>query len=267
MNARYSSPSNTYKWFILIPVALLVLVFLSRFFVTISAGHVGVVTQFGRVTGRTLDPGLHWLAPWQACERFDCRVQKVDGTTECFSKDLQLIDIDVSILTTLPPSKAKDVYQKIGRQYIGQVIPRVWEVLKQQIAVYNAEQVVEMREHIRLNVLTACKERLADIVEVNDVVIVNLTFSDVYEKAIEQKQVAQQEALRAKYELERAKTEAEKAIETARGEAEAIRVRGEALKDNPGVAQLEAIKKWNGVAPQTVVIGAGQDVPVVFPVK
>jgi regulator of protease activity HflC (stomatin/prohibitin superfamily) len=80
-------------------------------------------------------------------------------------------------------------------------------------------------------------------------------------------QFAQQEALRAKYELERAKTEAEKAIETARGEAEAIRVRGDALKDNPGVAQLEAIKKWNGVSPQTVVIGDGQNVPVVFPVK
>lgn len=265
--ARTHFNDSKTKWFVIVPVAILVLVFLSRFFVTISAGFVGVVTQFGRVTGRTLDPGLHWLAPWQACERFDCRVQKVDGRTECFSKDLQLIDIDVSILTTLPPAKATHVYQSIGRNYINQVIPRVWEILKQQIAVYNAEQVVEMREHIRLNVLKACKERLADIVEVNDVVIVNLTFSEVYEKAIEQKQVAQQEALRAKYELERAKTEAEKAIETARGEAEAIRVRGEALKDNPGVAQLEAIKKWNGVSPQTVVIGDGQNVPVVFPVK
>lgn len=251
----------------MIPIVLLVLLFLGRFFVTINAGHVGVVTQFGRVTGRVLTPGLHWLAPWQECERFDCRVQKFDGVTECFSKDLQLIDVQLSILATLRPERASEVYQTIGKQYMAQVVPRVWEILKQQIAAYNAESVIEQREPMRINVLNACRERLVDVVDVNDVVLVNITFSDVYEKAIEQKQVAQQEALRAKYELERAKTEAEKAIETARGEAEAIRVKGEALKDNPGVAQLEAIKKWNGVSPQTVMIGAGADVPVVFPIK
>lgn len=148
-----------------------------------------------------------------------------------------------------------------------QVIPRVFEIIKQQIAAYNAEEVIEKREPIRLSILRACKDQLNEVVEINDVVLVNIAFSDVYEKAIEQKQVAQQEALRARYELDRAKTEAQRAIETARGEAEAIRVRGEALKDNPGVAQLEAIKKWNGVSPQTVVIGAGTDVPIVFPVK
>lgn len=266
--ARYATPAaNQAKWFVIVPVAFLLLVFLARFFVTIDAGYVGVVTQFGRVIGRVLDPGLHWLAPWQDCEKFDCRVQKFDSQTECFSKDLQLIGVELSVLTVLDPGKAKDIYQMIGRHYLGQVTPRVLEIVKQQIAAYNAEEVIEKREPIRRSILDACKTRLADVVVVEDVVLVNITFSDVYEKAIEQKQVAQQEALRAKYELDRAKTEAEKAIETARGEAEAIKVRGEALKDNPGVAQLEAIKKWNGVSPQTVVIGAGSDVPVVFPVK
>lgn len=236
-------------------------------FVSIDAGHVGVVTQFGRVTGRVLEPGLHWITPWQNCQRFDCRVQKFDGETECFSKDLQLVGVKISLLTTLNPSHARDIYQTIGRNYMAQVVPRVWEILKQQIAAYNAEQVIEKREPIRLSILQACKERLSEVVDVNDVVLVNITFSDVYEKAIEQKQVAQQEALRAKYELERAKTEAQKAIEVAKGEAEAIRVRGEALRDNPGVAQLEAIKKWNGVSPQTVVVGGPSDVPIVFPVK
>lgn len=236
-------------------------------FVSIDAGFVGVVTQFGRVTGRVLEPGLHWITPWQDCHRFDCRVQKFDGDTECFSKDLQLVDVKISLLTTLNPVHAKNIYQTIGRNYMTQVIPRVLEILKQQIAAYNAEQVIEKREPIRLSILQACKERLSGVVDVTDVVLVNIAFSDVYEKAIEQKQVAQQEALRAKYELDRAKTEAQKAIEVAKGEAEAIRVRGEALKDNPGVAQLEAIKKWNGVSPQTVVVGASADVPIVFPVK
>ncbi|MBP5544214.1 MAG: prohibitin family protein [Kiritimatiellae bacterium] len=249
-------------------VAAIVIAFvMAGSFVSIDAGHVGVVTQFGRVTGRILEPGLHWITPWEECQRFDCRVQKFEGDTECFSKDLQLVGVKLSLLTTLQPSKAREIYETIGGTYMPQVIPRVWEILKQQIAAYNAEEVIEKREAIRLSILKACKERLAEVVEVNDVVLVNITFSDVYEKAIEQKQVAQQEALRARYELDRAKTEAQKAIEVAKGEAEAIRVRGEALKDNPGIAQLEAIKKWNGVSPQTVVLGSGVDVPVVFPVQ
>lgn len=255
------------KWALIIPLALIAFVIAVGAFVTINAGHVGVVTQFGRVTGRVLEPGLHWIAPWQDCQHFDCRVQKYDDDTECFSKDLQLITVKLSVLSTLSPDNAKTVFQTIGRSYMNQVIPRVLEILKQQIAAYNAEEVIEKREAIRGSILKACRERLSSVVGIDDIVLVNISFSDVYEKAIEQKQVAQQEALRAKYELERAKTEAEKAIETARGEAEAIRVRGEALKDNPGVAQLEAIKKWNGVAPQTVVLGAGAEVPVVFPVK
>lgn len=269
--ARYGNidevRKNNARWFFIIPPVAIAVIAMAGTFISIDAGHVGVVTQFGRVTGRVLDPGLHWVAPWQECHRFDCRVQKFEGDTECFSKDLQLVGVKLSLLTTLRPSKAKDIFQTIGRDYMAQVVPRVWEILKQQVAAYNAEEVVEKREAIRLSILKACRERLSEVVDVDDVVLVNVTFSDVYEKAIEQKQVAQQEALRAKYELDRAKTEAQKAIEVAKGEAEAIRVRGEALKDNPGVAQLEAIKKWNGVSPQTVVIGAGADVPVVFPVK
>lgn len=266
-NSSFSSASRSVKWVLVIPLLVVAAFIAAGSFVSVNAGFVGVVTQFGRVTERTLEPGLHWIAPWQACQHFDCRVQKFDGDTECFSKDLQLIGVKLSILATLPPSRAKDIYQSIGHRYMDQVIPRVFEIIKQQIAAYNAEEVIEKREPIRLSILRACKDRLNEVVEINDVVLVNIAFSDVYEKAIEQKQVAQQEALRARYELDRAKTEAQRAIETARGEAEAIRVRGEALKDNPGVAQLEAIKKWNGVSPQTVVIGAGTDVPIVFPVK
>lgn len=262
-----ATPVGGVKWVAILPVAVIVLIIAARSFLSIDAGHVGVVTQFGRVTGSVLDPGLHWIAPWQDCHRFDCRVQKFDGDTECFSKDLQLVGVRISLLSTLRPDKAMEVFQSIGRNYMAQVVPRVLEILKQQIAAYNAEEVIGKREIIRQSILKACKDRLSDVVNVDDVVLVNISFSDVYEKAIEQKQVAQQEALRAKYELERAITEAKKAVEVAKGEAEAIRVRGEALKDNPGVAQLEAIKKWNGVSPQTVVIGSGADVPVVFPVK
>ncbi len=265
----FEMPSNSnYHWLLAVPVIIVVLLFLARFFVTVDAGFIGVVTQFGRVTGRILNPGLHWLAPWQDCERFDCRVQKMTTKTSCYSKDLQLININITLLARLRSKDAAKVYQEIGRKYMDQVVPRSHEILKQQTARYDAEEVVERRDEIRRNILKDCSDRMGEIVSIEDVVLSDINFSDVYEKAIEQKQVAQQEALRAKYELERAKTEAEKAVALAKGEAEAIRVRADALKNNLGIAQLEAIKKWNGVSPTTVVIGSdAANVPVVFPVK
>jgi len=161
------------------------------------------------------------------------------------------------------------VYSTIGLQYLDQVKPRVFEIMKQHVAKYEAETLIENREKVRDEVLKTCRERLRDIVDVQDVVISNFDFSDAYEQAIEKKQVALQESLQAENELKKAKIEAEQAIETARGEAEAIKVRGEALLENPGVAQLEAIKKWDGKSPQTVVL-QGSDaagLPVVFPIK
>ena len=133
-----ATPVGGVKWVAILPVAVIVLIIAARSFLSIDAGHVGVVTQFGRVTGSVLDPGLHWIAPWQDCHRFDCRVQKFDGDTECFSKDLQLVGVRISLLSTLRPDKAMEVFQSIGRNYMAQVVPRVLEILKQHPLVMQA---------------------------------------------------------------------------------------------------------------------------------
>ena len=236
---------------------------------SVDVGHIGVVTSFGKIVGETLDPGLHFVYPWRKVASLDCRTQKTSEKTDCYSLDLQLITADVTILTVLTKEKTVSVYSTIGVNYIDQVRPQVFEVLKQTIAKYDAEKIVESRGQIREEVIKASKERLEYIVDVQDIVIANFDFSNEYERAIEQKQVALQDSLRAKHELEKAKVEAEKEIEIAKGEAEAIKVRGEAMQANPGVAQLEAIKKWDGKSPQTVVLQGkdAADVPVIFPIK
>ena len=236
---------------------------------SVEVGHIGIVTSFGKIVGETLDPGLHFVYPWRKVVSLDCRTQKTSENTDCYSLDLQLIQADITILTVLTKEKAVSVYSTIGVNYIDQVRPQVFEVLKQTIAKYDAEKIIESRGQIREEVIKASKERLEYILDVQDVVISNFDFSDEYERAIEQKQVALQDSLRAKHELDKAKVEAEKEIEIAKGEAEAIKVRGEAMQANPGVAQLEAIKKWDGKSPQTVVLQGkdATDVPVIFPIK
>ncbi|MDR1958682.1 MAG: prohibitin family protein [Planctomycetaceae bacterium] len=236
---------------------------------TVDVGHIGIVTSFGKIVGDTLDPGLHLIWPWRKVVSIDCRILRTEEKTQCYSQDLQLVEADITILTVLTPQNAVAVYENIGMQYLEQVKPRVFEILKQHLAKYEAEKLVENREKLRDEVFKACQERLHEIVDIRDIVISNFDFSDEYEQAIERKQVALQDSLRAENELKKAKIEAEQAIETAKGEAEAIRVRGQALQESPNVAQLEVIKKWDGKAPQTVVLQGSEtnNIPVLLPIR
>lgn len=231
----------------------------------VPVGHVGIVMSFGKITGTSLEPGLHFTLPWHFVKRIDNRVKHSERTTPCFSKDLQLLEVDIDIMTVLPKDRAAHVYANVGMEYLEQVMPRVFEILKQEVSKYTAELVIENRDKIHRDVLEAARLRMADLVLFEDIVLTNIDFSDAYEKAIEQKQVSQQRSLQAKYELEKAKIEAEKEIATAQGEAESIRIKGDALKNSPGMALLEAIRKWDGKTPQTLLLG--DDVPSVLPLK
>ncbi len=250
----------------------LILIVLAVVFVrsveSVDTGNVGVLTTFGEVDDRVLTPGLNMKSPWQSCHELDCRVQSYGVDTEAFSKDLQLVEVSAAVQYRLAENRAAGVFARIGSGYVGQVSPRVVEVIKQELSLYDSEEIIAKRETIRKHIVDILTSRVGDIVEIRDVVLTNIGFSDVYEKAIESKQVAMQDSLKARYELEKATVESKKLIVIAEGEAKAIQIRGEAIRAAPGVVQLEAIKKWNGVAPTTVMLGADcKDIPVVFPVK
>ncbi len=235
--------------------------------ITIDTGTVGVVTRFGKVTGRTLEPGFNWISPIDTVSVYDCRIQRQEYQTECFSKDLQTVDVSLTVLHSIDKTNAINIHSTIGPAYFMQALPKISEVLKQSIAKYQAEEIIDMRDSIRREVLSSAIERTSAIVHLEDIILTNIDFTDAYEKAIEQKQVAQQESLKAKYELEKAKVEAEKAIEIARGEAEAIKIKGESLENNPMVVSLSAIEKWDGKAPNALYIGNNAALPVVVPAQ
>jgi prohibitin 2 len=246
---------------------LLAFMFCTR---TVDTGQVGVVTMFGKVTGEVLEEGLHIINPVKTVTSLNLRVVNTTERTECFSKDLQVVTITYTLLTRLPKENAINVFQNIGLDYVGRVImPRIQEVVKQQTAAYNAENLISNRNEIRLAIVKGVRDRLSGVVDIEDFAISNVNFSKEYEKAIEEKQVAAQQALRAENELQRAKIDAMKRIAEAEGEAKAIQVRGEALSRNPAVVQLEAIQKWNGVSPQSVMLSGefANKLPVVFPIK
>jgi prohibitin 2 len=143
------------------------------------------------------------------------------------------------------------------------ILPRVQEATKEVTAVKTAADIVKTREHIKTAALQGSRQKVGDLLVIEDLVIEDVALSKELEQAIEAKMVQQQEAEKAVFRMQQAKTDAETQIIKAKAEAEAIRIQGEALEKTPKLVELKMVEKWNGVAPQ--VVGAGSN--ILLPLK
>jgi prohibitin 2 len=234
-------------------VLLAIMVVFIFFTATVETGNVGVITNFGKVTGEVLDSGWHIVGPIDHVTEVSIRTITTQTDASCFSKDLQNVTITLAVQTRITKERASDIYKNFGTEYMSQATPKILDALKAETAKYDAAEIIGSRDQIRSETLKAAQDRLTGFVDILDFSIVNVSFSDDYEKAIEAKQVAQQRAEQAKYELQQAEVEADKKVAEAKGEAEAIQIRGDALAKNPAVIDLELINKWDGKAPDTLV--------------
>ena len=240
--------------------ALAALVLLLSFlnpFVIVGPGQRGVVLNFGAVQKDVLDEGIHFRVPfYQRIVRVDVKVQKEQTEAEASSKDLQDINSTIAVNFNVIPDKAGWLYQHIGESYRERVIdPVTQEAVKAVTAKYTAVELITTREKIRSEIKELLKERLmAYNLAVVDVSIVNFKFSQQFTQAIEQKQTAEQLALKAQRDLDRIKIEAQQKIASAQAEAESLRLQKQNVTDElvrlrAIEAQMEAIRKWNGVLP------------------
>lgn len=242
---------------------LLFLAILFKPFEIVNAGERGVVMQFGKVQNRVLDEGLHLIMPVVTrVEKMSVRVQKNDVKAEAASKDLQDVKTEVAVNWHVNPKRVNEVFQRIGDegQIIARIInPAVSEVVKAATAKKTAEEIITKRTELKQEIDNDLKNRLASYgVMVDDVSLVDVTFSAEFAKAIEAKQIAEQEAKRAEFIALKAEKEAQGEINRAKGQAEAQRLRRQTL--NPELLQQQAIEKWNGQFP--MVMG-GQTVPFI----
>jgi regulator of protease activity HflC (stomatin/prohibitin superfamily) len=242
---------------ILIGIAgvVIFMLILSTYF-GVDAGDRGVVLRFGEVN-RVVDPGPHFKIPLAEEVVFmTVRVQKTTTKTEAASRDLQVVQTTMVLNYNLEPSKAGSMYSNIGLNYNERVIdPAVKESFKAAAARYTAEELISKRETLKTEVRNYLRDRLQIFgVVVVELSITDFEFSQEFNKAIESKQTAEQNALRAKRDLERIKVEAEQKIASARAEAEALRLQRQVI--SPELvqlrqieAQIKAIEKWDGKLP------------------
>jgi prohibitin 2 len=225
----------------------------------VPPGHRGVSITLGKVNPIAKGEGLTFKKPFiESILKIPVQQITQASRAQTFSADLQSVEIDYVVLYRFPETKVVELFQQYaGNPYTTLVEPRVQESLKQVTALYKAEELVRNREKIKIAVLSKVQQELEGLIDVRDMPITNIDFSDELEKAIELKQVTQQQALAKEYELQKAEKEAEITVINAKAEAESVKIKGEALATAPRVIELEIVKKWDGKSPQSVVVGQG----------
>lgn len=246
------------KWKkIIIPIVVVIVAAIigSQSFTIVQPGHTGVVVTLGKVQDGVLQEGIHVKAPFvQTVEKIDNRIRKLEVSTEAFSKDLQSVQTVLAINYRVDTAKSFSIYKNIGADYENVlVVPAVNEVLKAITATYTAEESVTNRQLISDGLIKGLNDKLNDIgLYITDVNIIDFDFSDAFITAIEEKQVAQQQLLKAE-------TEKKTAITNAEAEAEAVKIKANAeAKANETISKSltdkiienKKIEKWNGKLPQ-----------------
>ncbi|MBD2208144.1 prohibitin family protein [Calothrix sp. FACHB-1219] len=221
-------------------------------FVIVNAGERGVLMQFGKVQETVLGEGIHIIIPVvNTVKKISVRVQKQEISAEASSKDLQDVFTDVALNWHVIPEETNIMFQEIGdeRDLVDKIInPAVEEVLKAVVARYTAEEVVTKRGEVKSEVDHTLTARLHEYhIEVDDISLVHVNFSEKFSEAVEAKQIAEQDAKRADFIALKAAKQAEAQVNLAKGEAEINRLLRDSLTNE--ILERQAIEKWDGRLP------------------
>lgn len=244
-------------------IGLAVLVFVSASVVIVSAGERAVIfDNFRGVLPGVRNEGMTFVLPFvQKAVRYDVKTQTYNvGTSdadagavgitepaiEARTADGQTVQMELSVRFRPNEEELWKLHREVGPNYAYKIIvPEIRSVIRTVVAQYNVMDVYSGKR-------TEIQQRLDEglrttfdryYIELQEVLIRNTRFSDEFQKAIEAKQVALQEAQRMEYVLQKEKQEKERKIIEAQGEAESMRVRGQALASNPRLIQYEYVQK------------------------
>ncbi len=262
------------------PIIFILLFFVvTGVFVIVESGHVGVVRTLGAVQPNALPEGFHMKKPFMdKVEQIDIRLTAASAKAVSASKDLQTVQTQVTLQYSITGELAPVIFQKIGKRNtvsITLIEPAIQESVKAITAKYTAEQLVTKRAEVKVEIQEAInnfisitlaeKEISTNALRIANIAITDFDFSDEFNKAIELKVKAEQEALQALNEKIRRVTQAEAAAEEkklaasahafeievgSKARAAAIEREAKALKNNPQIIQLRIAERWDGTLPK-----------------
>ena len=249
-------------------VIIIALIFAISCFSFVPTGHTGVVTLFGKVEDYTLDSGVHFKNPFARVIKMDNRIQKESVELSCFSSDIQEVEVVFTLNYQISKEYAMNIYKTIGKNYFDTAVsPIITESVKTVAARYTAEDLINKRNELAMAIETDMKEKLLIFnIELVSTSIEDMDFTDAFTNAVEEKQVAAQNKLKAETEAAQrvAEAEAEAQIRRVTAEAEAYEIlqRAEAeAQANQKLAEsitdrlieYRYYEVWDGKLPQMVM--------------
>ena len=255
---------------------------------TVPTGSTGIVTTFGRIENITLDAGIHFMSPWKKVVCMDNRTQKQSIEMQCFSSDIQEVSVIYTVNYQINKANAQEIYRTIGTEYFDKIVmPKALESVKAVFAKYTAEDLIASRSVLSKEIEGILVDDLASQnIQITATSIENIDFTDAFTDAVEAKQVAEQNKLKAQTEQAQATLEAQAAAErqviqaqadadasilAAKADAEVAKISadsslyqgekeatilqrvGEQLSNYPLLAKYKYFEKWDGKLPETML--------------
>lgn len=267
---------------------LSVIIILIGCFKTVPTGSTGIVTTFGRIENVSLDAGIHFMSPWKKVVNMDNRTQKQSIEMQCFSSDIQEVSVTYTVNYQINKANAQEIYRTIGTKYFDKIVmPKALEAVKSIFAKYTAEDLIASRSNLSKEIEAILVDDLAkQNIQITATSIENIDFTDAFTNAVEAKQVAEQNKLKAQTEQAQATLEAQAAAErqviqaqadadasilAAQADAEVAKISsdsalyqgekeaailqrvGEQISLYPDLIKYKYIEGWDGKMPQTIL--------------
>jgi regulator of protease activity HflC (stomatin/prohibitin superfamily) len=254
---------------VFLTIAILLFIVALSSITVVPAGHKGIVITMGAVEEKVLNEGLRFKIPFmQSIKTLDARIQKYESDAACVSKDMQEVYARVAVNYRIDIQDVDKLYKNIGESYELTILnPAVSECVRSTTAKFTSDDLISKRSEVSKQIKELLIEKLqGKYISIDSLNIISFEFSENFNKAIEDKQIAEQQAIKARHDLEQIRIEAEAKVLMAKAEAEANMLISEAdakamvlmaeaeaealklknVKITKEMLLLEYIKKWDG---------------------
>ena len=248
---------------IMVTLLLIVFIVICNPIAIVGVGERGVKVTLGQVSPQSYTEGIHLITPFiSKIKNMDVKTQKTYIETDLYTKDIQQAKISYVINYNLQPQNAHKMYREVGTNYVDNILmPVVEGTIKEVIGRWNAQDLVANRESATIDILKKLQAQLEQrYINVTGFQITDINYSGGFERAIESKVTAEQEALKAKNRTVQIQEEAKQKIISAEAEAKSMAIRANALSQNKALVEYEAVQKWDGKLPQYMM---GNSIPFI----